>query len=139
MSSPLGSQITYSQFVYDLLTACTTIETHTVSLYTIGQTVGILRGEVKFRSGHTLRVFEQIDFLQQRILKYSYEVYRYDQQLWWYDPMPHPHIPELQSTHPHHQHVPPDIRHNRIPAPVISFTKPNLPHLLAEVETAASK
>lgn len=74
MSPPLGSQIAYSQFVYDLLTDRTTIETHTVSLYTIGQTVGILRGEVKFRSGHRLRVFEQIDFLQQRILKYSYMI-----------------------------------------------------------------
>jgi hypothetical protein len=52
--------------------------------------------------------------------------------------MPHPHIPALQSTHPHHQHVPPDIKHNRIPAPGISFTKPNLLHLIAEVETSAS-
>jgi hypothetical protein len=48
--------------------------------------------------------------------------------------MPHPHIPELQSTHPHHKHVPPEIKHNRIPAPGIAFDRPNLPYLIAEVE-----
>jgi hypothetical protein len=30
--------------------------------------------------------------------------------------------------------VPPDIKHNRIPAPEMSFTKPNLPVIIAEVE-----
>lgn len=137
MSSTLASHAAYTQFIYGLLTERQSIETHTLALYTVGQTVGILRGEIKFRSGHKLRVFEQIDFLEQRILKYSYEAYHHDQQLWWYDPMPHPHIPELQSTHPHHQHVPPDIKHNRIPAPTISFTEPNLAFLIAEVESAA--
>ena len=138
MSSPLDSHLAYSQFIYDLLTNRSTVEAHTLSVYTVGQTIGIVRGEITFRAGHKLRVFEQIDFLQQRILKYSYEAYLHNEQLWWYDPMPHPHIPALQSTHPHHQHVPPDIKHNRIPAPGISFIKPNLPHLLAEVESSAS-
>jgi hypothetical protein len=35
---------------------------------------------------------------------------------------------------PHHKHVPPNIKHNRIPAPEMSFAKPNLPVLIAEVE-----
>ncbi|MEN8215749.1 MAG: hypothetical protein ABFS56_05115 [Pseudomonadota bacterium] len=35
----------------------------------------------------------------------------------------------LASTHPHHKHIPPDIKHNRIPAPILSFTHPNLPEL----------
>lgn len=52
--------------------------------------------------------------------------------------MPHPHIPELQSTHPHHKHIPPDIKHNRVPAPNISFVQPNLPGLIAEVENLSS-
>lgn len=34
----------------------------------------------------------------------------------------------------HHKHVPPDIKHNRIPAPEMSFAKPNLPVIIAEIE-----
>jgi hypothetical protein len=139
MSSSLVSHPAYTQFIYGLLTDQPIIETHSLAIYTIGQTVSIVRGEIRFHSGHTLRVFEQVDFLEQRILKYSYELYLRDNQLWWYDPMPHPHVAELQSTHPHHKHVPPDIKHNRVPAPNISFTEPNLPSLIAEVENLASK
>jgi hypothetical protein len=51
-----------------------------------------------------------------------------------YDSFPHPHIPELASTHPHHKHIHPDIKHNRVPAPELSFTRPNLPFLIAEIE-----
>ncbi len=42
----------------------------------------------------------------------------------------------LQSldTHPHHKHIPPDIKHNRVPAPGLSFTQPNLPFLIEEIE-----
>ena len=49
-------------------------------------------------------------------------------------PFEHPHIPELASTNPHHKHVPPDIKHNRIPAPGISFEEPNLLFLIQEIE-----
>ena len=38
------------------------------------------------------------------------------------------------STHPHHKHVPPNIKRNRIPAPEISFGQPNLPFLIEEIE-----
>jgi hypothetical protein len=30
--------------------------------------------------------------------------------------------------------MPPDLKHNRIPAPDLSFTQPNLPFLIAEIE-----
>ncbi|MGC9398114.1 MAG: toxin-antitoxin system TumE family protein [Anaerolineae bacterium] len=40
----------------------------------------------------------------------------------WYDPTPHPNDSSLASTHPHHKHVPPDVKHHRIPAPGLSFT-----------------
>jgi hypothetical protein len=33
-----------------------------------------------------------------------------------------------------HKHIPPDIKHHRIPAPNMSFTRPNLPALIQEVE-----
>ncbi len=47
---------------------------------------------------------------------------------------PHPNDPGLQRTHPHHKHVPPDIKHNRIPAPDVSFDRPNLQPLIEEIE-----
>ncbi len=75
-----------------------------------------------------------VDFITHRILKYSYEVDDQQGQLWWYDSMPHPNILDLQITHPHHKHVPPDIKHNRIPAPGLSFTEPNLTFLVLEIE-----
>ncbi|MBX7252372.1 MAG: hypothetical protein K1X50_10340 [Candidatus Promineofilum sp.] len=54
--------------------------------------------------------------------------------MYWYDPQPHPDNPHLQSTHPHHKHVPPDIKHSRIPAPTMRFDRPNLPAVILEVE-----
>lgn len=30
--------------------------------------------------------------------------------------------------------IPPDMKHHRIPAPIISFTRPNLPLLIEEIE-----
>jgi len=47
---------------------------------------------------------------------------------------PHPSDPALQSTDPHHKHIPHDIKHHRIPAPEMSFTQPNLPTLIREIE-----
>jgi hypothetical protein len=40
----------------------------------------------------------------------------------------------LMSTQPHHKHVLPDIKHHRVPAPDLSFTRPNLPFLVEEIE-----
>jgi len=51
-------------------------------------------------------------------------------KLYWYDSWPHLNDPALASTHPHHKHVPPDIKHNRVPAPALSFAEPNLPFLI---------
>jgi hypothetical protein len=47
---------------------------------------------------------------------------------------PHPHEPSLAATHPHHKHVQPNIKQNRIPAANMSFQQPNLPALIAEIE-----
>ncbi len=38
------------------------------------------------------------------------------------DSQPHPDDPTLASTDPHHRHIPPDIKHHRIPASGLSFT-----------------
>jgi hypothetical protein len=39
------------------------------------------------------------------------------------------------NQQPHHKHIPPNIKHNRIPAPQMSFTQPNLPALIREIES----
>ena len=69
-----------------------------------------------------------------RIRNYSYEIYRASEKVTWYDPFEHPHMPELASTHPHHKHIPPDIKHHRVPAPGISFDQPNLPTVIEAIE-----
>ena len=138
MSSALESYAQYAQLIYSLLVDRPTVANHTLALYTVSQTVGMTRGQVLFHSGHLLHVFEQIDFVSQRILKYFYELTYEDQSLWWYDPMPHPDVPDLQGTHPHHKHTPPNVKHHRIPAPGLSFAEPNLPRLLEEVESLIS-
>jgi len=56
---------------------------------------------------------------------YGYEVWHNADKVAWYDAQPHPDDPTLQNTHPHHKHIPPDIKRNRVPAPGMSFTRPN--------------
>jgi hypothetical protein len=85
-----------------------------------------------------LRLREEVDFDAGLITSYGYEFYRGEERLGWYDDFPHPNDPSLASTFPHHKHVPPDIRHHRIPAPGISFEAPNLPFLLQELDALAS-
>ena len=65
---------------------------------------------------------------------YGYEIWKGEEKLYWYDSQPHPNDPILQSSHPHHKHIPPDIKHNRIPALEMSFNRPNLPVLIQEAE-----
>jgi hypothetical protein len=79
-------------------------------------------------------VSELVDFATGDILDYGYEVWQNSEKLYWYDPQPHPDDPTLASTNPHHKHIPPDIKRHRVPASELSFTKPNLPFLIQEVE-----
>jgi hypothetical protein len=82
-----------------------------------------------------LRVREVVNFDLGRLHYYSYAVYRGEERKLWYDSQAHPNDPSLASTHPHHKHVPPDIKHNRVPAPGLSFEQPNLPVIIQEIET----
>ncbi len=87
-----------------------------------------------FTSGHRLRVREELDFEASLITSYGYEVYLGEDRLYWYDDFPHPHDPALASTHPHHKHIHPDIKHHRVPAEEIKFTRPNLEIIIQEIE-----
>lgn len=131
---PIADFLTYSELIYSLQERYATIQHSTLVLATVGSTLAKLEGQVIFFGDISLDIWELVDFDLRRILDYSYEVFKAGEQILWYDPFEHPHIPELASTHPHHKHVPPDIKHHRLPAPGISFTEPNLPFLIAEIE-----
>ncbi len=124
----------YEQFVYTLVDQFISIKSSTLVLKRLGADKAVLEGEVHFPNQVRLRVFEAINFRKHLIRQYRYEIYRGDEQLYWYDSTPHPHVSELAATHPHHKHIPPDIKHNRAIAPGFSFEEPNLPLLIREVE-----
>ncbi len=130
----LSSLHEYSRFVYTIRDRFPTVRASDLVLIPMGPTLGTLRGTLEFDNDITLRVLEQIDFDAQTIEYYSYTVSQRGEKLYWYDPQPHPDAPALASTFPHHKHIPPDIKHNRVPAPGISFDKPNLSLLIEEIE-----
>ncbi|MGH9362214.1 MAG: toxin-antitoxin system TumE family protein [Thermoanaerobaculia bacterium] len=109
----------------------------TVAAWSDSPYTGIAEGEVVFASGLRLRIREELDFAAGLIASYGYEVYRADERLYWYDDFPHPEDQSLASTFPHHKHVPPDLRSNRVPAPGFSFEQPNLPLVLKEIKELA--
>ena len=129
----LNSLTDYSRFVAELLHRPTVVRS-TVRVWSDSPCTGIAEGEVFFSNGIRLRLREELDFDAGIITSYGYEVYRGLERLYWYDDFPHPKDPNLASTFPHHKHVPPDIKHNRISAPEISFNRPNLPVLIREIE-----
>jgi hypothetical protein len=131
--NPLKSLESYSRFVAELLDR-PTVERSTVAVWSESPYTGTAEGEVFLSNGIRLRMREELDFDAGLITAYGYEVYRAEERLYWYDDFPHPDDPNLASTFPHHKHVPPDIKHNRIPAPDMSFTQPNLPALIREIE-----
>lgn len=125
----------YETFLYRLPSTFASIQQSTVVLIRRGNAIATARGELHFKDHYRLVLREQLFFLTSiEIDAYGYEVRQDDELLYWYDSQPHPHIPELQATHPHHKHVPPDIKHNRVPAPGLSLTEPNLPFLIEEIE-----
>ncbi len=125
----------YEDFIYSLQARFDCIKTSTLVLRRTSNNSAQVSGILYFEKDVTLCIFEEIDFLEHEISDYGYEVYHGDKKLYWYDCWPHPDNPLLASTHPHHKHIPPDIKHHRIPAPNLSFTNPNLPALIQEIET----
>ena len=115
----LKSLARYSSFVAEILDR-PTVERSTVAVWSESPCAGTAEGEVYFKGGYRLRIREELDFDAGLITAYGYEVYRGTERLYWYDDFPHPNDPTLAATHPHHKHVPPDIKRHRIPAPQMS-------------------
>ena len=134
--NPLESLANYSRFVVELLNRLT-VKRSTVAVWSDSRYTGIAEGDVFFSNGIRLRLREELDFEARLITSYGYEICRGTERLYWYDDFPHPNDPDLASTFPHHKHVPPDIKYTRIPATDMSFTQPNLPVVIKEIEELA--
>ncbi len=134
---PLQSLAEYSRFVAETLQHPCVLHS-TVRVWSDSPFTGIAEGEVFCANGARLRMREELDFDAALITAYGYEFYRGDERLCWFDDFPHPNDPALASTFPHHKHLTPDIRHHRVPAPEMSFSKPNLPFLVAELAKLAA-
>jgi len=122
----------YERLVYSLPDDHPEITRSTLRLYSTSALTAIVEGSVYLRNSLELRIVEALDFKAGRIRHYSYTVFRGEEKVRWYDSQPHPENPDLAATFPHHHHEPPGIKHNRRPAPGISFETPNLPTLIAD-------
>jgi hypothetical protein len=136
--SPLYSLTEYSDFVVWVLNRASVIRS-TLVVWSNSPYTGTAEGEVFFVENVRLRMREELDFDAGLITSYGYEVYRGTEKLYWYDDFPHPQDLSLASTFPHHKHIPPEMRRNRIPAPNISFTEPNLTFVFQEIEMLIDK
>ncbi len=123
----------YCRLVASLPEQFPCIRSSTLAVYTIGPFIAEVEGQLTFDAGYVLKVWELLDLAHGVLRSYSYELDHAGERVWWYDPTEHPGDTTLRSTYPHHKHVPPDIKHHRIPAPDLSFTRPNLPMLIAEI------
>jgi len=136
MTNPQRTAEDYELFLYTLKERHSSIRQSTLTFVRRGASMARVSGELHF--DHNIRMIIRERLLYHRLPMvtdwYGYEIWRGEKKLYWYDSQPHPHEPELQSTHPHHKHIPPDIKHNRLPAPKMSFYQPNLPSLICEIE-----
>ncbi len=135
MTNAFRSVEDYEFFVYSL-SGIDSVQSSTVTVIRVGASIARVIGEILFAENFRLVVRERIFYDREPLLidEYGYEVWNGEEKLCWYDPQPHPHVPALKKNHPHHKHIPPDIKHNRVPAPEMSFTQPNLPVLIREIE-----
>ncbi len=155
--NPLRTRATYERFLYTLTAQYPSIRRSTLVYIPSGAYFGRVEGFLLFDAHIVLCVLEHLTFLPHgEIEHYSYEVsrsemmldqlvellaaeycaaaYPHKQKLYWYDSFAHPNDPSLAGTHPHHKHIPLDIKRHRISAPDLSFTRPNLPFLVEEIE-----
>jgi hypothetical protein len=137
MSNPFRTPEDYELYLYTLIEKYPSIKSSTITFIRLGSTLTRVAGDIYFENDIRLVVRERVLYHRLPIVLdwYGYEVYRGEEKLYWYDSQPHPDDEALQSTHPHHKHIPPDIKHNRIPAANMSFTRPNLPALISEIES----
>ncbi len=136
--NPFQSLRDYEEFIYTLQQKYPVIQWSTLVVSRRGKRMAVLQGEISLTGDYRIALKERLSFDQGSVLieDYGYELWCKGDKIAWYDAQPHPNEPSLASTQPHHKHIPPDIKHNRIPAPGMSFTQPNIPVLIKEVESS---
>lgn len=141
MSNSLRTLEDYELFLYTIAEQFSSVRLSTLTLVRMGASLARMSGELHFDQDIRLVARERILYhrLPAIIDWYGYEIWQGQKKLYWYDSQPHPNDLTLQSTHPHHKHIPPDLKHNRVPAPEMSFSKPNLPTLIREIEAIIAK
>lgn len=134
--TPFQSLLSYEHFVYTLQQSFPSVKHSSLVVARRGKHVAQLRGELVFEQGFRVTVNERLSEEDDCvvIISYGYEFWHDEHKILWYDSQPHPNDPTLASSHPHHKHVPPNIKHNRVPAPNMDFEQPNLPELIKEIE-----
>jgi len=117
--NPFRSLRDYETFVYTLPHQFPRILRSTLTVSRRGRYRAEVMGELLFPAGIRLSVYEHLTWDEGAVVieGYSYEAWRGSEKLYRYDSQPHPNDPTLAATDPHHKHVPPDIKHHRIPAP----------------------
>lgn len=135
--NPFQSLRDYEEFIYTLREKFPGIERSTLVVVPRGKRVAITQGEITFTKGYRITIKERLSFDADSIVieSYGYELWHNAEKIAWYDTQPHPDDPTLHSSHPHHKHISPDIKHHRVAAPEMSFTQPNLPVLIREIES----
>jgi uncharacterized protein DUF6516 len=133
--NPFLSLRNYEEFVYTLKQRFHLVQGSTLIVIPRGKRMAIVQGEIAFAHGYRITFKERLSFDEGPVVieDYGYELWRYMDKIAWYDAQPHIDDATLASTHPHHKHILPDIKHHRIPAPDMSFTQPNLPALIREI------
>ena len=134
--NPFQSLRDYEEFVYTLRQRFPSVQRSTLVVVQRGKRMAALQGEITFAQGYRITLKERLSFDEGPVVTedYGHELWHRGNKIAWYDAQPHPNDPTLASTHPHHQHITPDIKHHRIPAPSMGFTQPNLPALIREIE-----
>lgn len=134
MSDPFRTPEDYELFLYTLVERFPIINRSTLVFVRVGATMARVSGELFLQNGIRISIRERVVFDRLPLLidGYGYEIWSGGEKIYWYDSQPHPNDPALQSTHPHHKHIPPDIKHNRVPAPEIKFNQPNVLWLVEE-------
>lgn len=134
--NPFQSLRDYEEFVYTLRQQFPSIQGSTLVVVRRGKRMASLQGEITFVEGYRINLKERLSFDSGPVVieDYAYELWHKGEKIAWYDAQPHPGDPTLAGTHPHHKHIPPDIKRHRVPAPSMSFNKPNLSVLIREVE-----
>jgi len=139
--NPFQSLRDYEEFVYTIQQSFPAIKSSSLVVIRRGRLIAVLQGGITFADGYRLVIKERLscDTGVVVIESYGYEAWHNAEKLAWYDSQPYPNDATLASTHPHHKHIPPKIKRNRIPAPQMSFTRPNLLILIQEMEELIQK